>query len=561
MNPIEKKSLPETKYILVRIVIIIAVVEFLIMALLLFFGSTFNIWEVFLDTILLAGISAPLISKFVVHSFVKKEAQVLEALEQMHTLYNRNVIASSTDIRGKIIYASEAFSKISGYSKKELLGKNHNILRHPDMPKELFEDMWNTIKSGRPWQGDIKNLNKNGEIYWVDTVIVPKFDHDHNLVGYDSIRHDITHEKAKEQFMANMSHELRTPLNSIIGFSGILKNKEPKYDHTDLSRQINVSAKSLLNLINDILDLSKIQNDQFEINPYKFNAYDEVSKNIEQFHGLLYDQSVRFTHKVGEDLKGIFVGDWSRISQIILNLMSNAIKFTSKNGHIGYEVDYSEGYLKIVISDDGIGMSKTTQDKVFKPFVQADGSITRQYGGTGLGLSITQKLVEIMNGSIQLESKEGVGTTFIVMLPLEKLDSIEEKVIEEIDTEESSVQLSGHVLVVEDNKTNQLLIKLLLEDVGLSCDVANDGLEAIDMYDPEKHRLILMDENMPNMSGIEAAKKIRQKYKESCGPIISLSANAMEGDREKFIASGMDDYVSKPIDEKKLYACLSRFLT
>lgn len=368
--------------------------------------------------------------------------------------------------------------------------------------------------------------------------------------------------KAKEAFMANMSHELRTPLNSILGFSSILSKKQKDIQLQDYAKQINTSAKSLLLLINDILDLSKIHDSKFQINPYEFNAYAEAKISSVQIDGLISEKSIHLKYEIDDTLKGTFFGDWIRINQIILNIVSNAVKFTTKDGSIDILLNYAHQALHITVSDNGIGMSEAVQNKAFKPFEQADGSTTRKYGGTGLGLSITQTLVEMMQGKIDLKSKENEGTTFTITIPLKKIkDSVNDFVQNENSVVNRENTLQGHVLVAEDNKTNQMLIRVLLEDFGLSCDVVNDGKEALDIYNPNKHALILMDENMPNMSGTESMQAIRSKYKEACTPILSLTANAMEGDREKFLKAGMDGYITKPIDDDKLYETLEKFLT
>lgn len=377
----------------------------------------------------------------------------------------------------------------------------------------------------------------------------------------EKVEKSLQSQKAKEEFLTNMSHELRTPLNAIIGFSSILNKKQTDSSHKELSNQINASANSLLFLINDILDLSKIQDSSFSIEKYKFNAYNEIVEFTQQFEGLTHKKVLQYNTTIGDELKATFYADWNRIAQIILNIISNAIKFTPQNGTITLSCEYKENLFIIKISDTGIGMKKEVQDKIFKPFEQADGSTTRKYGGTGLGLSITQNLVQLMDGTIQVDSEEGKGTVFTITLPLQKL---KEEVLEntpaikeEFDKEDS---LSGHILIAEDNKTNQMLIKMLTEDFGLTCDIANDGLEAVEAYKPGLHKVVLMDENMPNMNGLEAMKIIREKYANECGAIIALTANAMTGDREKFLEAGMDEYISKPIDEDELYEVLQRFL-
>ncbi|MEA1955897.1 MAG: nitrate- and nitrite sensing domain-containing protein [Campylobacterota bacterium] len=518
--------------------------------------------------------------------------KAFKELEVTLSTIDEYVIYSKTDLKGTITYASKAFIDISGYTKDELIGKPHNIIRHPDMSASIFKDLWETIQSGKVWEGNIKNLKKDGGFYWVHASIEPIFDNKGNIFSYTATRTDITDKmelktlienqniiieektqfaneqrdkalksaKAKGEFLANMSHELRTPLNSIIGFSNILNKKSRDYDHTTLTPQISSSAESLLHLINDILDLSKIQDSKFTIEPYKFNAYDEINIYIQQLDGLTLKKQLRFKNNIDDTLKGIFFGDWHRINQIIVNLISNAIKFTPANGEIKYDVFHKDNNLIINISDNGIGMNKEAQDKIFKPFEQADGSTTRKYGGTGLGLSITQNLVELMNGKIELESQEGKGSTFKITIPLEKIEDANEETVE-VDFDEGNEQshLTGHILIVEDNATNQMLIKMIIEEFGLTCDMANDGVEAVEIYNPNTHALILMDENMPNMNGVEAMKVIREKYEDRCGAIIALTANAMEGEKDRFLNLGMDGYIAKPIDVNILYKTLRKF--
>ena len=494
------------------------------------------------------------------HSDISLSKLYQHKIEKYLDIIDINVIYSTTDLNGTITYASQAFCDISSYTKEELIGNTHRLIRHPEMPSTIYKELWETIKAGKVWEGEIKNKGKDGGFYWVKTIVAPEYDAEKNIVAYSSIRHDVTSQKAKDDFMANMSHELRTPLNAIIGFSSILNKKQTDAEHQELSNIINKSATSLLGLINDILDLAKIKNSHFSIDPYEFNLYNEFLEFSHQFEGLCHAKVLNYDVKINDTLKGTFFADWKRISQIILNLISNAIKFTPDDGTINVGGDYEDGLFIISISDNGIGMNKETQDKVFEPFTQADGSTTRKYGGTGLGLSITQDLVTLMNGKIKLESSEGVGTTFKVTLPLEKLHQELEDSQNQLSEENTEDNLSGHILIVEDNKTNQMLVKMLIEDFGLTCDIANDGLEAVAIYQPQKHQVVLMDENMPNMNGIEAMLSIKEKYKEKTTPIIALTANAMQGDRERFLNLGMDGYVSKPIKEKQLYEALKEFL-
>lgn len=473
--------------------------------------------------------------------------------------FGDNVIASDSDTKGVITYVSVALCEISGYSNDELIGQPHSVLRHPDTEKKLFEGMWHDLKQEKIWRGEIKNLKKDGGFYWVRATISPKYNEHKELIGYSAIRHDITPEKVKEEFLANMSHELRTPLNSIIGFSGILQEKLQDGENKELSKLVEASSKHLLTLINDILDLSKMNSAEFTIEPHEFNAYSEINNFSKRFDGLSKKNLV-CSSNVSENLNAIFLGDWLRLSQIVLNLISNSMKFTGIGGRVTFDSEYVKGSIIFKISDNGIGMSQETQDKIFKPFTQADGSTTRKYGGTGLGLSITQKLVEAMNGKMKLESELDVGTTFTITIPLKKIsDDIDTKEIAEVVKKER-ITFNSHILVVEDNTMNQIVLRMHLKKFSVTCDIANDGLEAVDIYNPEIHKLILMDENMPNMNGIEAMKIIKEKYKGKLTPIIALTANTMVGDKERFLSQGMDGYLSKPIDIEELSQALEEFL-
>ena len=512
--------------------------------------------------IVVANISDLTVTK-VKEEQIAKEAKIAQdKVSRSLTLFGDNVLASSSNLEGNLTYVSQALCNMSGFTQEELLGQPNEVLIAPDISTQKMNKLLKTINSGDVWNGEIKSRKKDGSYYWVTISILPDFDIDGNIIGFSSIRHDITSEKAKEEFMANMSHELRTPLNAIIGFSSLLGRKINDEKNLEFVQHINSSSKALLGLINDILDLSKIKDSKFKIEPYEFNAYDEMIEYTKRFEGLTAKKKILFNNNISQKLKGKFFGDWIRISQIILNIISNSIKFTAENGTIIFDTDYKDDSLILNISDNGIGMNKEVQDKIFKPFEQADGSTTRKYGGTGLGLSITQSLVELMNGKIELISQEGVGTTFTITLPLEKKQNIQENQKQIlIDTEDQdNKNLNIHLLVVEDNKTNQLLIKMLLEEFGSTCDIANDGIEAINLYNPDIHKLVLMDENMPNMNGIEAMRILKNRFKERCTPIIALTANNMKGDEERFLKLGMDGYVSKPIDEDELFISIQKLI-
>ena len=501
---------------------------------------------------------------------ISLEAQRLKnELQQFVDALNESAIVSKTDAKGVIQYVNDKFCEISGFTREELINHNHNVIRHPDMPSETFKNLWKTIQSKKVFKATIKNKTKSGGFYFVDTSIMPILDIKGEIREYLAVRYDVTElvhsrdmaivaEKAKSEFLSNMSHELRTPLNAIVGFSSVLTRSIKDEKHLKYLQNILESSNNLIGLINDILDLSKLQSGKFTLDYNTFNAKEKTTVLLASLQPLAENASIEIQINLDDSTDVSLNGDWLRISQIITNILSNAIKFSPKDKVVKLDLLYKDSELIIKIVDEGIGLSQEAQMKIFKPFEQADNSTTRVYGGTGLGLSIVLNLVEQMHGKIELDSTEGVGSDFEVSIPL---DSVATKLVreEESETTQETTQLHGHVLVAEDNKTNQMLVGILLEEFGLTYSMANDGVEAVDMFGRDKYDLVLMDENMPNLNGSEAMRRIHSLYGYET-PIVALTANAMEGDRERFIEEGMHDYVAKPIDESKLYNVIKKCL-
>ncbi len=363
----------------------------------------------------------------------------------------------------------------------------------------------------------------------------------------------------KSRFLANMSHEIRTPMNGILGFVDILAKGETDRRRQELYGHIKNSGKTLLAIINDILDISKIESGKLEIEQIEFSA-DELFDNVAKlYRNLCLDKDVTFIYTRELDFPKKLLGDDVRIKQVLINFLSNALKFTQKGGEIYYDVKYNESYLTCSIQDNGTGIQKENLEKIFNDFEQEDISTTRKYGGTGLGLSISSKLVSLMNGKIDVLSEFGEGSTFSFTIPLEYIaySSQEEDFLEENDDN----CFDGHVLIVEDNKTNQLLLSILLEDFGVTFEIANDGLESLESVKKSKYNIIFMDENMPNMNGAEATKEIRKGQTNNKDiPIIALTANALTGDRQKFLDAGMSEYISKPYDDEDIRRVLQKYL-
>ena len=231
-------------------------------------------------------------------------------------------------------------------------------------------------------------------------------------------------------------------------------------------------------------------------------------------------------------------------------------KFTPANGSVSLIIDFNNNILNISVKDSGIGISDEFKERIFKPFEQSDSSTTKDFGGTGLGLAICQSIAQMMNGTIQIESKIGEGSTFTFTIPINKVNKPKNTILEE---SENDITISAHILIAEDNKTNQLLLGMLLDDIGITYDIANDGQEAVQMYEDGKYDLVLMDENMPNMNGVDAMFKIRQNHT-NIVPIIAVTANVMKGDESRLLEIGMDGFIPKPIDSDELISTISSYL-
>ena len=776
------------------------------------------------------------------------------SLEFQKFALDQHAIVSMTDVRGDITYANDKFCEISKYSREELLGRNHRILKSGKHSDEIYKNMWQTVSSGRVWEGEICNRKKDGSFYWVHSTVVPFMNDQGKPWQYISIRTDITalkdaesrieesrqfllnvtnsmgegvyavdaagnttffnreaqrllgwseaeilginlHEtihyqtetgdpvsnaacptylaisegkpyssesdaftakngdivpvaivvqpilkngrivgavgvfrdireqrqvrktlesaleqaleatRLKSEFLSTMSHEIRTPMNGIIGMTDLLLDTPLDSQQSEFTNIIKDSANSLLGIINDILDFSKIEAGKLEIEHIEFTLLPVVEGVLDLIASKARDKGLTLMGQIDEAVPANILSDPGRLRQILLNLAGNAIKFTPQGEvlvrvrHLGLQDGLHR--LRFEITDTGIGMSPEVSARLFQPFVQADGSVTRKYGGTGLGLSISKRLVELMGGDIGVASTEGQGSTFWLEIPVKQgqhssmpltardfsdisalvasgskmqseilcnslkrwgihvvnsesgeeaikcmrdtptfhvalissqlpdmvpdalvaeLLSINENLklillanqdsarddasargyhstllqpvkqsslydafmqamdrrkrdvsvqvdrrrISSVATPDSAQALktSSMVLLVEDNTVNQKVAISLLNKVGYAAQIANNGREAVEMVQQRPYKLVLMDCQMPVMDGFEATRAIRnlETMTGSRLPIIAMTANAMQGDRERCIEAGMDDYLSKPIDTQSLSEILARWL-
>jgi signal transduction histidine kinase/CheY-like chemotaxis protein len=365
--------------------------------------------------------------------------------------------------------------------------------------------------------------------------------------------------KAKSEFLANMSHEIRTPLNAILGFIDILKEESVGRKSSEYVDIIKNSSTLLLKIIEDILDFSKIESGKLDIDKIDFNTKAEFEVIIHLFQAKSSQKNISLVLNLDKNIPQIINTDPLRVKQVISNLLSNAVKFTSDSKTIIVDISYDNKFLNVSVKDEGIGISEDKLTHIFEAFGQEDSSTTRKYGGTGLGLSISSELVKLLGGELKVKSKVGVGSEFYfsILVGVGKELKIEDYNIEQINFK------NRKILLVEDNKANQMYMKVLFKKMNLEFNIANDGLEAIEAFKENKYDLILMDENMPNLNGMEATKRILSIEKEQSlkhTPIVALTANSLKGDREKFLKAGLDEYLTKPIDKKKLREVLGSFL-
>ncbi len=370
--------------------------------------------------------------------------------------------------------------------------------------------------------------------------------------------------QAKGEFLANMSHEIRTPMNGVIGTLQLLSDTELGPAQQEYVTTAHKSAHSLLTILNDILDLSKIEAGKLNIELIPLDLREIVSELVTLHTMTAEEKVIQLYADIDEQLPQVLIGDPTRIRQILANLVSNALKFTDK-GHVLIRISVvsSEGNnadIRMEVEDTGVGIQEEVIGKLFNEFTQADGSTTRKYGGTGLGLAIVKQLVEMMHGQFGVESVPGKGSTFWFRVPLEI--STEQTLKQSPDQElELKGQLSGHVLLVEDNPINQMVAQKMLEKIGVESTLAADGQVALNMLEQGEFDVVLMDCQMPVMDGFEATRRIREQSLLSELPVIAMTANVMEGDREKCLEAGMNDYIGKPVVQADLKKTLARWLS
>jgi len=498
-------------------------------------------------------------------------------LSDLKYAISQTTMVMVTDFKGKIIFVNDQFCIYSGYQKEELIGKMASDFNSTFHSPDYYKQINKTITKGEIWKGEIKEINKSGEPYWVDTTIVPMLNYAEKPTKYYTFKIDITKikkaeeesekalqlaEKAleiKAEFLSNMSHEIRTPMNAIMGLSDIILQQKLNPSVKDNIKSIKQSADNLLVIINDILDFSKIEAGKVKIENISFNFYYQMEHIKKTMSFKAEKKNLKFYLRINPEIPKYLNGDPYRLNQVILNLCSNAIKFT-QIGDVCIIVDLikKEKHKAIVyfeVSDTGIGISKDRQAEIFNSFTQADIKVTRKFGGTGLGLTITKQLISLMGGNIELESKLGFGSKFFFTLNFDIPDQTARSSENIIQIQQEKSLQGLDILVLEDNLINQKVISQILSSWNCKFYLAENGFKGINILKSKQIDIVLMDLQMPLLDGFETTKVIRTG---DAGihnirlPIIALTADAFPETKKKVLEIGMNDLVSKPFNKTML---------
>lgn len=513
-----------------------------------------------------------------------------------------------TDLNGILEYVNPAFEKNTGYSKEEVLGQSTRMLKSGITPNEIYHELWSTIKSGKMWQGELVNKRKDGELYWENMTISPIYDEKGVVINYLGIKQDISERKkaeeeilglnlslerkvkartldlensnlalekareeaeqanhAKSDFLSRMSHELRTPMNSILGFAQLMEMGQLDAGQQKSISHILKSGKHLLDLINEVLDISRIEAGRVSISVEPVEITNVITDVIETLHPLASTKNVNLV--INNQIPGLVYvrADKQRFKQILLNLLNNAIKYNNKDGSVWVEIEQihgNENRIRISVKDNGIGIDPNDLDKVFSPFERV-GAEQTNVEGTGLGLAVVKQLIGLMGGNQGVESKIGKGSNFWIELPEAISELTRLKQSGELEnTSQPLAKKGGVVLYIEDNRSNIELVEQIVEAKrpGLKLISNMYGKNALPLALENQPDLVLLDLNLPDIHGAEVLEALRSNENTKHIPIVILSADAMPKQLEVLIKAGAQNYLTKPLDIQSFIVELDRYV-